>query len=231
MILEQEGLFFLKEQRIRPQHDFFQYYQACADDMFPTVVEALIPALDSLDKTDSPHSSGWRNGYVQSFVEAANEIFAQERVGWELIDGLMVEIHSKELHEAAIEPALRLLHNREFAKADRAYRDALDELAHGKGADAITDAGTALQEILTALGCDGNQLGDLIRSAKNKGLIAGHDTPVFDAIEKTLHWVAADRSQSGDPHHVSEATREDAWLIVHVVGAFIVRLASGEKRK
>jgi hypothetical protein len=45
-----------------------------------------------------------------------------------------------------------------------------------------------------------------------------------------MHWVAADRSQSGESHHASDATRDDAWLIVHIVGAFIVRLAAGGER-
>ncbi len=65
-------------------------------------------------------------------------------MGWEIIDRQMVEIHSKELHEAVVEPTLRLLHGREFAGADKAYRDALDELGRGTASDAITDAGTAL---------------------------------------------------------------------------------------
>lgn len=52
---------------------------------------------------------------------------------------------------------------------------ALGEISNGKPGDAITDAGTALQETLTALGCDGNNLGALIKSAKAKGLLAAHD--------------------------------------------------------
>jgi hypothetical protein len=53
---------------------------------------------------------------------------------------------------------------------------------------------------------------------------------MLDAIEKAMHWVAADRSEMGDAHHATQATREDAWLIVHVVGAVMVRLASGQQR-
>jgi hypothetical protein len=50
------------------------------------------------------------------------------------------------------------------------------------------------------------------------------------AVEKAMHWVAADRSETGESHHASEASRDDAWLIVHVVGAFIVRLVAGGER-
>ena len=45
-----------------------------------------------------------------------------------------------------------------------------------------------------------------------------------------MHWVAADRSETGESHLTSDASRDDAWLIVHIVGDFIMRLASAEKR-
>jgi hypothetical protein len=37
-----------------------------------------------------------------------------------------------------------------------------------------------------------------------------------DAIENVMKWAAADRNVTADT--------EDAWLIIHVVGALIVRL-------
>ena len=129
-----------------------------------------------------------------------NEIFDQERVAWKLVDLQMVAM--------------------QLSKGD----------GDGDGADAVTDAGTALQELLTELGCKGNQLGNLIKSASKMDLLAAHDAPLLDAIEKALNSVAADRSETGESHHASDAGREDAWLIVHIVGAFVVRLAAGEKR-
>jgi hypothetical protein len=232
VILEQEGGFSLIPGETTPTDDFFKYYQRCTDAMFPTAIEALAAALDAGDRAEArANYHSWPYGWAEAFTGEVNVIFAQERVGWELIDGRMVEIHSKELHVAAIEPALRLLHRSEYAKADKQYRDALDELAQGKASDAITDAGATLQEMLEALGCEGNQLGDLARSARKKGLLGAHDSPLVEAIEKTMHWVAADRSEMGDAHHATQATREDAWLIVHVVGALIVRLASGQERR
>jgi hypothetical protein len=108
--------------------------------------------------------------------------------------------------------------------------DAIKEIASGNADDAITDAGTALQETLTALGCNGNSLGPLIKDAKGHGLLAPHDARLDGAIADVMEWVSADRSQSGEAHHVSTATIEDAWLIVHIVGALILRLASGPPR-
>lgn len=224
MILEQLGLRYLAREGWVPYGDFDAFLREAADDFYPTAIEALLTAVAEWATTESE-----ANAYSQ-LARDTGEIFAQERVAWKLVDGQMVEMKSSELHEAVVEPALRLLHDARYTAVDASYRKALDELSRGDGADAVTDAGTALQELLTALGCQGNQLGDLIRSARAKGLLAGHDTPLLQAVEKALHWVAADRSVTGESHHASDASRDDAWLIVHIVGAFIVRLAAGSQR-
>jgi len=143
----------------------------------------------------------------------------------------MIPLSSRELHEHVVAPALQLLAGRpDLDKVESAYRAALEEITKGKAADAITDAGTALQEMLGALGCDGNALGPRIASARAKGILAPHDSPMLTAIEKVLHWVSADRSEKGDAHAVTSATLDDAWLIVHVVGAVILRLSKSSPR-
>jgi hypothetical protein len=43
-------------------------------------------------------------------------------------------------------------------------------------------------------------------------------------FQKLVDWVSASRSDRGDAHSASNATRPDAWLVVHVVGALILRL-------
>lgn len=129
-------------------------------------------------------------------------------------------------------PVVRLLGSTEGLQAvEKAYRDAIEELADDKPGDAITDAGTALQEMLVALGCAGNALGPLIKSAKTKGLLAGHDGQVFDVLEKAMHWVSADRSEKGDAHSSAQSSLDDARLTVNVTGALILRLSKGAPRK
>ena len=229
MILEQEGMEFLVAGDVVGSRDFELYLERASDDMYPTAIEALAKSLDKHDWLTT-YDVGYRVGRPGRLAAAVNEIFSQERVAWQLINDEMIPMKSMELHHEVVEPALRLLHDPRFPGAESAYRKALDELSKGDGADAVTDAGTALQELLTALGCEGNQLGDLIKSARKKRLLASHDSPLLDAVEKAMQWVSADRSETGEAHHASDATRSDAWLIVHIVGAFVVRLASDEAR-
>ena len=113
---------------------------------------------------------------------------------------------------------------------ETAYLDALEEITSGKAADAITDAGTSLQEMLIALGCTGNALGPLINSARAKGILAPYDSPMLNAVEKILHWVSADRSTTGDAHVVTSPNLDDAWFVVHVVGAIVLRLSKASPR-
>lgn len=163
---------------------------------------------------------------LQRFV---NEVLEDHRVAYRLVDGELVPIESDELHHAVIEPALGLLLGREYAAARSAYLSVVKEIPVD-AADAITDAGTALQETLTALGCNGNALGPLIKSGRAQGLFAAHDQTLLDGMEKFLSWASADRSQTGDAHKVTDASRADAWLMVHIVGALIVRLVDPAPR-
>ena len=127
-ILEQEGEFWLSASTMDPGDDFFDYLRSCDDDMFPTVVESLVSALEKADRAENEM---WPQGWPGTFTRDVNEFLAQERVGWEVTDGRMVEIHSKELHTSVVEPALRLLHQSGFERADRQYRDALEEISQG----------------------------------------------------------------------------------------------------
>jgi hypothetical protein len=229
MMLEQEGESYLVGEGLSPYSDFDMAFRSGPDELYPTVVEALLLASKNWDEAHAYGPYGTK-GIPYRVADEINEVFAEERVAWEIIDLQMVEKRSTELHAEVVEPALRLLHDGRFADVDAVYRKALDELSRGDGADAITDAGTALQEMLTELGCEGNALGPLIKSARNKGLLAAHDSPLLDSVVAAMNWVAADRSEKGESHHASDASREDAWLIVHIVGAFIVRLAAGEAR-
>jgi hypothetical protein len=110
-----------------------------------------------------------------------------------------------------------------WEKVESAYQDALGEIADGKPADAIADAGTALQEAFVTLRCEGNTLGLLAKSARSKGLLPPHDMLMNETLRKLVDWVSAGRSERSDVHQAREPSVEDAWLTVHIVGAPILR--------
>lgn len=226
-ILHDEGMFYLSNPKMTAVDDLVNYLRTCEDSMVPTIIEAMSQACS--DGSFNAATGNWDR--AGTFDAVVNVILREHRISYELTGNQMIPFSAKELHEEVVSPALRLLAGRtDLDKVEFAYRSALEEIAGGKAADAITDAGTALQEMLSTLGCTGNALGPLIASAKAKGILAPHDSPMLGAVEKVLHWVSADRSEKGDAHAVTSPTLDDAWFIVHVVGAAVLRLSKSAPR-
>src|SRR5581483_2540710 len=217
IILREEGLRYLHDESCDSTYDLKSHLHGCEDAFVPTIIEAMLVGINN-----RPYAS-WGDG--AKFSEKIRNILREHRIKYDLIEDQLIPLESLEMHEGVVVPALTLLAGRkEFEGAEKAYRRALDEISSGNPSDAITDAGTALQEVLTKLGCEGNALGPLIKSAKLRGIFAAHDAALTDGIEKIAHWVSADRSEKGDSHKVVQVKIEDAWLTLHVVGALIVRL-------
>ena len=220
ILLRDRGVGRLTNSGNRPGSDLVAFLTSVDDAEVPDVVEAMFVAL-----AQGGREYGVYEILVDGFWSRVNQVFSEHRVAFELSEsGEMIPFTSRELHVAVVAPTLSLLSGqRQLAKVEHAYQQALEELSNGRPSDAITDAGTALQEMLTALGCEGNALGPLIMSGKKRGLFQSHD-------QKLLEWVSADRSQFGDSHHVADPTMSDAWLTVHVVGALILRLSDDQAR-
>jgi hypothetical protein len=167
-----------------------------------------------------------------AFRHRVNEILDDHDIGWQLAGDEMIPRSSTFMHSTIVEPVLALTAGRPALRAvEQAFQKALVEMKPGGDpADAITHAGTALQEMLEAVGAKGSALGDLVTDARKRGLLAPYDSKLADAVKALGDWVSADRSNRGSAHHVRDASREDAWLAIRVAGALILRLAAGKKR-
>lgn len=224
MILRDEGLPYLQQSGANPLADLLSCLRDGDDEFLPTVIEALTKVL-VIPGRNFGVLHEYETADHEHFWNTVNTVLREHRISFELVGDAMVPFASKELHTEIVVPTMRLLSGRVgWEKVESAYQDALGEIADGKPADAITDAGTALQEAFVALRCEGNTLGALAKSARNKGLFAPHDVLMTDMLHKLVDWVSADRSEKGDVHQAREPSVEDAWLTVHIVGAVILRL-------
>lgn len=164
------------------------------------------------------------------FADTVRETLIEHRIKYDMIDGKIIEKESEELHAEVVEPVLRLLSGRKgWDSVEKAYQDALGELHNGKPEDAITDACVALEEALALRDCKGNSLSKKLVDARKKGVLAPQDTPLGEGLSKVGAWIEAERSTTGDAHNANPASREDGWLVVHIVGALILRLAEGPR--
>ena len=153
---------------------------------------------------------------ILPYEEVAIDSYSLERLQ-------VVDFESKELHHEVVEPMLRLIHKPGWKTVETAYENALKEITVDPS-DAITDATTALQEGLKILGCKGNDFTALVKDAKVK-LLKGYDEKYLSAIEKLVEWASAARVNKGDVHKSSSPSPDDAWFVVHLVGALLLRLS------
>ena len=168
---------------------------------------------------------------LQRFDETVATVLRQHRVSFDLVGNKFVAFKSREMHMEVTVPALTLLGgDAKYHDAEIAYQEALSEIENEKPDNAITDAARALEVTLEVLGCSGNSLGKKLTNAREHGLLGNHDSQLREAMMRIGSWVAADRAQKGDTHPGGIATIDDAWLIVHIVGALILRLSRNPAR-
>ncbi len=202
-----------------PVPDLERGFEDLPDDLVPTLIEATGLALKGFGRQ---FGEDWHSRYVTT----VGEILYEHAISYDYVFPQMVERDSQELHAEIVAPVIRLLAGRaEFNQVEAAYQKALREIGQDP-ADAITDAATALQEMLNVMGANGGTLGAKLKAARNTGLLAPYDEKLVAGV---VEWTEAARSSEGDAHNARPAKREDAWLAVHVVGALIRRLAEGSR--
>lgn len=172
------------------------------------------------------------NAAPEKFRTKVNAVLTAHLVELQLHENSrLVPVRSQAMHAEVVAPALHLLHGQpRFVAAENAYQDALRELRNGDANDAITDAGAALQNTLEALGCTGNTLGQLLRSARDIGVLRAADERFTTMLSQTIAWVK-DMRNAGEAHSGdADYAMSDAWMAVQLVGALILRLADTDRR-
>lgn len=185
----------------------------------PLALDAVGAWIDSYARLPDTR---WLREDEDAFVAAVADVFADSIFairGREIILredlGASILIDKPLMALVTSNPALRAV--------DDKLREALAELADGNPADAVTDAGTALQMLLDQLGFTGGQLGDQLKAARKAGWLSGVDTPLAVAVESLGTWIASIRNQRSDAHHGPAPDARDAELAVRVVGLLVLR--------
>lgn len=196
-----------------------------------SVLEAELTVAQDRASVTYGHDRQALDNALSTLHQKTVTVLREHRVSFELVSLRFIPFESRELHSEVVAPVLTLLGRDErFGEAESAYQEALNEISKGTPDDAITDAARALETMLEILGCSGNTLGKKLTVARERGLLGVHDSQLQDAILKMGSWVSADRATKGDTHPGGTATVDDAWFIVHVVGALILRLSRSPAR-
>ncbi len=199
--------------------------QAASTAQLMDVVDAVITVLIR-EATDSAsgHTLHAFNA-LKSFNETVVRRLREHRLAYDIVDFKVVAKSSEELHQQVVVPALTLLRGQpQYAGAEKQYRDALDELAAGNWADAVTDANAAVENLLrTIVGFQQGQLPDLLAEARRLGLFGDNQTNRIKKVVSGLTALSDVRNTDSDAHG-NETDSATAWLAVHWAGALLVYL-------
>jgi hypothetical protein len=220
---------WVSERRLRGEDDDIDRLDALA-----AVVGAFVWLADNDEEwEDSGYSN--RDNYeptydLDTLIEVLNDRLLHARVDWSFEDGRFQERGNFVMHSEVLRPATILLaDDPAFVQASAAFQSALTKLSKGETEVALTEAATSLQEFFRALGVEGNSLSNQLDNAANQKVISGADRGLMKPL---IDWVNGDRSQRGNAHYhrAGDVSKADAWLMMHVVGAVMVRLSNKEPR-
>lgn len=115
--------------------------------------------LDFLDYTfglfeDSSFTRKYGPNYGKCLEKGINELnlrFRQHFLGYEFINGEIIQKTNEFIHQEIIKPALRVLNDDRFQGANDEYLTAFDHLRAGNNKDAILNAGKAFESTMKVI--------------------------------------------------------------------------------
>lgn len=93
------------------------------------------------------------NELVDKTIEELNYRFKQHDLGYEFVNGEVIRIDNKMLHQEVIKPALRLLYEEGFDGAEEEFRKAFEYRRKGDNKNAILEAGKSFESTMKTI-CD-----------------------------------------------------------------------------
>ena len=90
---------------------------------------------------------------VDKAIEKLNYRFRQHNLGYEFVNGEIIRIDNKVIHQEIVKPALRLLYEEGFDGAEEEYRKAFEYRRKGDNKNAILEAGKAFESTMKTI-CD-----------------------------------------------------------------------------
>ena len=192
----------------------------CKEEIIFSLLEAF---WDIVPHYPTSFSASPRDIYANSI----RSILEDHRVSYDFVEGNIIPRGEQEMHVEVVVPAITLLSGRsDFEDVERNYMEALTSIREQRFDDAVTNAASAVEATLRILDCGDTQTPLAKRGAMaiERNLLAPHDRGL-------LGWITATRGSEGDAHgQGSHTARADAWLVVHVAGALILRLVDGPNR-
>lgn len=93
------------------------------------------------------------NDIIDKAIEELNYRFKQHNLGYEFVNGEIIRIDNKILHQEVVKPALKLLYEEGFDGAEEEFRKAYEYRRKGDNKNAILEAGKSFESTMKTI-CD-----------------------------------------------------------------------------
>lgn len=93
------------------------------------------------------------NNGIDEAIEELNYRFKQHNLGYEFVNGEIIRIDNKIIHQEIVKPALRLLYEEGFDGAEEEFRKAFEYRRKGDNKNAILEAGKSFESTMKTI-CD-----------------------------------------------------------------------------
>lgn len=202
------------------------------DDLI-SAIEVGCVALTTLGRTDPAERGGKQ--LADNALDEINRRFEQHSVGYQFESKMIIRVDSKFVHAEVMKPALKLLSQKIFLKANDEFLGAHKQYREGNYKDCVTGANRAFESSLKAI-CDvegwryakGDRASELVTKVTNSGLFThefDNSLNSYVAMLKTgLPNVRNQAGGHGDGIAAAAVTAEIARFALSLTAANIVFL-------
>ena len=178
--------------------------------------------------------------FVSPAIEEMNSKFRQHSIGYEFRDGKFLRIDSQFVHAQVVKPALALLTDPDYSRAQEEFMAAHGYHLEGDSKTALNECSKSLESVLKII-CekrkwqhdDRDGFGKLLEKVTEKGLIPKRWNTLFPALNNLLAGVSKARNElSGHGRGSQEAVSIPPYVAayaMHMTAAAILFLMEAEK--
>lgn len=222
--------------------DAFEHYSDhCKNEDYLDLLDYVF--TEWVDRTEVSQTFG--RCKVQAAIDELNYRLKQHSLGYEFIDGHLIEKTNEQIHREIIKPAIHLLAGKDFEGANEEYFAAFDCFKQGDNKGAILNAGKAFESTLKVICAKMKytlEKGEdtakkLIEVLKKNNFfpayLSEHLNAICTSLENGAPTVRNKTAGHGQGEQVQEVSEEFAEYELNLVAAnivFLVKLCN-EKRK
>lgn len=148
VLLREYGRYYLVKDIYGPYDDIFAFAQICTTDEFLDLVQLTLSLAvqskgQSFGKTEKMSA--------EKAIHLMNQRFREDGLGFQFENGHIIRMDSQLFHSEVVKPALLLLQNKRFAKANEEFLLAHEHFRHGKKKDSVVAANRSFESAMKAV--------------------------------------------------------------------------------